>query len=105
MSRSPRPLLGSFFAPLHDGHAALRILVIMMVSMAVALSEPASLLQRIKSFGRADQLGLHPQAPVLIGSDGVLYGTTSNSADGRGTVFRLNADGSGFRLLQMLAKG
>ena len=38
----------------------------------------------------------------LVVSDGVIYGTTSGStADGQGTVFKVNIDGSGFKTLHV----
>jgi uncharacterized repeat protein (TIGR03803 family) len=44
--------------------------------------------------------GAYPQAPVIFGPDGLLYGTTrQGGSDGRGTVFRLNADGTGYAVL------
>ena len=44
--------------------------------------------------------GGYPQAGVVQGSDGALYGTTqSGGASGYGTVFKVNPDGSGFTTL------
>jgi uncharacterized repeat protein (TIGR03803 family) len=41
-----------------------------------------------------------PQAPLVQGVDGVLYGTTRfGGAKGGGTVYRLNPDGTGFDVL------
>jgi uncharacterized repeat protein (TIGR03803 family) len=42
--------------------------------------------------------GLDPRAGLLLGSDGALYGTTQHGGTnwGWGTVYKLNADGSGF---------
>ncbi len=51
--------------------------------------------------------GSGPEAGLMEGSDGALYGTTSyggitsaNNPDGFGTVFRLNRDGSGYTVLR-----
>lgn len=53
----------------------------------------------IHSFSGPD--GAQPFCPVMQGTDGVIYGTTQNrGAYGLGTVFKLNADGSGFSVLR-----
>jgi len=56
--------------------------------------------QHVKSFGNPNQSGATPNASLILGSDGFLYGTTS-SAGGRnnGTVFKLNRDGTGYIVL------
>jgi len=45
--------------------------------------------------------GASPMGGLLLGTDGVLYGTTSEGggAGYTGTVFRINQDGTGFRVL------
>jgi uncharacterized repeat protein (TIGR03803 family) len=44
--------------------------------------------------------GSHPQAALLQGSDGALYGTTAQGGSNNyGTVFTLNPDGTGFAVL------
>ncbi len=53
----------------------------------------------LKNFSGPD--GYAPQAALLQGRDGLLYGTTqSGGAGGGGTVFTLNLDGSGFAVLK-----
>jgi len=48
--------------------------------------------------------GYTPGGPVIQASDGRLYGTTqSGGADGRGTVFALNPDGSGYEVVHHLS--
>jgi uncharacterized repeat protein (TIGR03803 family) len=45
-----------------------------------------------------------PQAPLLQGADGALYGTTSDGgAGGDGTAFKINADGTGLTVLHSFA--
>ena len=49
-----------------------------------------------------DTGGSSPDAPLVQGNDGALYGTASNGGGdgyGAGTVFKLNTDGSGFTVL------
>ena len=51
--------------------------------------------ERIKSFGTPG-VGAFPQAGLLQGADGALYGiATQGGASGFGTVFKMNPDGTG----------
>ncbi|HEY5912250.1 MAG TPA: choice-of-anchor tandem repeat GloVer-containing protein [Verrucomicrobiae bacterium] len=53
----------------------------------------------LKSFAGSD--GATPWAPLLEGQDGALYGTTAaGGANNKGTIFKLNADGTGFTVLK-----
>lgn len=59
----------------------------------------------LRSFCDAEEMGLQPFAGLIQGSDGALYGTTmlgagSTESQGiQGTVFKVNPDGSGYRVL------
>ena len=45
--------------------------------------------------------GRAPQAPLIVGSDGALYGiaATGGNSDNNGVIFKLQTDGSGYRKL------
>jgi uncharacterized repeat protein (TIGR03803 family) len=56
--------------------------------------------QVIKSFGFRTHPATTPQAPLIQGTDGALYGTTaSGGISNAGTVFKMNPDGSGYTTL------
>ncbi len=52
----------------------------------------------IRQFGDSGE-GLYPDAPLIEGSDGALYGTT-HSGGAYGVVFRIGKDGGGFKVLR-----
>jgi uncharacterized repeat protein (TIGR03803 family) len=57
----------------------------------------------LKSFSSGPDIssgGGYPQARLLRGADGKLYGTAGGGTGGSGTVFKLNADGTGFTVLK-----
>lgn len=51
----------------------------------------------LHSFSGPD--GVYPQAGLVQGSDGALYGTTGTGGSGNATVFKLNADGTDYTVL------
>jgi len=51
-------------------------------------------------FGATAGGGQNPDAGLIEGSDKALYGTTFYGTDSQGTVFSLNKNGSGFRVLR-----
>lgn len=66
---------------------------------AFKLNMDGSGYQVLRRFGGAD--GTSPQAGLLQGQDGALYGTTlSGGPNNGGTVFRLNPGGTGFVVLR-----
>jgi uncharacterized repeat protein (TIGR03803 family) len=91
------------FIPLHWGLKALRRMTIALAA-AVALYLVATAraqvpTQILKSFGNASRSGTQPVG-ILVGADGVLYGTTSGGGIyNSGTVFRVNVDGSQYAVL------
>ncbi len=65
---------------------------------ARAGAPPPSGFESLYSFGGSD--GQEPSAPLVVGSDGRLYGTAAAGGDGLGgVVFTLAPDGTGFQLL------
>jgi uncharacterized repeat protein (TIGR03803 family) len=56
--------------------------------------------QVLHEFGTSPTAGWNPEAGMIRGSDGVLYGVTRYGGNTNGgTVFRINQDGSGFSTL------
>jgi uncharacterized repeat protein (TIGR03803 family) len=63
------------------------------------VSADGSVFSVIHSFDSTD--GSTPQASLVQGSDGTLYGTTSSGGGGGvGTVFKISTDGSGFGVMR-----
>jgi uncharacterized repeat protein (TIGR03803 family) len=55
----------------------------------------------IRSFAGIQGDGAHPKSGLILGRDGLLYGTTQNGGDtGNGTVFCLHTDGSGYAVIK-----
>jgi len=58
----------------------------------------------LHSFGGAPGDGALPSGGLVEGGDGALYGATqSGGSSNRGTLFRLNKDGTGYRVLYNFA--
>jgi len=56
--------------------------------------------QVLRDFTGAGGDGAHPQAPLVLGTDGDLYGTTYQGGDfGLGTIFKLGTNGIGYSSL------
>jgi uncharacterized repeat protein (TIGR03803 family) len=56
----------------------------------------------LRSLGAAD--GSYPEASLLVGADGALYGTAlQGGTSSFGTIFKLQADGTGFTVLRSFA--
>ncbi|MCI0540205.1 MAG: hypothetical protein L0Z50_33790 [Verrucomicrobiales bacterium] len=93
----PNPLGGD------SRDCASRAAAVLACALAVLLAPAASgqfQYQRLKSFGFPELSGTSPRAPLVQGTDGNLYGTTVvGGVKGRGTVFRLNKGGSGYKEL------
>ncbi|MBI4659958.1 MAG: hypothetical protein HY735_14045 [Verrucomicrobia bacterium] len=65
-------------------------------------TDAAPTFQLLKSFGVS---GVNPRGNLIMGADGALYGTTFNGGGGGrwgnfGGVFKMNLDGTGFRMLK-----
>ncbi len=59
-------------------------------------------------FAGGDDDGATPMADLIMGRDRLLYGTTAGGGDSgprNGTVFRMNTDGTGFKLLHHFPSG
>jgi uncharacterized repeat protein (TIGR03803 family) len=66
-------------------------------------ARPQESLHLLKSFG-SPSLGTHPHSGLLLGQDGLLYGTTElGGTNNCGTVFRLRTDGQDFTLVHQFS--
>src|ERR1019366_6662621 len=86
---------------------AVKVLGLLLgASLTAPAAHAAVQVQFLKSFGSTPDDGAQPQATLVEGSDGALYGTTffggPNTNEfhyGTGTVFKLNKDGSKYSVL------
>ena len=77
-------------------------LLVALFSILVPAMAQAQIFTTLKSFGVTNITGLHPRSQLEQGPDGTLYGTTADGGSSyRGTVFKLNSDGSGFTVLKV----
>jgi uncharacterized repeat protein (TIGR03803 family) len=54
----------------------------------------------LHSFAADDGYGISPDAGVILGSGGILYGATPQAGtNGGGTVYQINPDGSGYTII------
>lgn len=76
---------------------------IAQMCLATFSAAAAAHVQVIKQFGETIYTGARPQAPLIQGSDGALYGTTPTtlSSLGYGVVFKINPDGTGYTPLHL----
>ena len=78
--------------------------MLLAVSLAAPAARAAAHYQLLISFGSPDVSGQNPEAPLIQGSDGALYGTTYyGGASNVGTVFKLSQDGIAYRVLHSFA--
>ncbi len=76
-------------------------ILVLLLGVGLAASAFAVIDYRIlKMFGSITNDGLSPEAPLIEGIDGAVYGTTTQGGSNNvGTVFKLNKDGTGYRVL------
>lgn len=81
--------------------ASLAVTVLASSASTSALAQSFSV---VRNFGVLTNVtGLSPNGVLTAGPDGSLCGTTS-AGDGFGTVFRMDANGSNFRVLKLFTK-
>jgi uncharacterized repeat protein (TIGR03803 family) len=61
---------------------------------------------QLRSFKQTDNTGYRPKAGLILGSDNLLYGSTSvSSSAGPGTLFRMATNGGSFTVIQTFTNG
>jgi uncharacterized repeat protein (TIGR03803 family) len=69
------------------------------------LSPDGSAYNVLHTFGMTEEDGAAPAAGLIQASDGALYGTTTQGGSfGLGTIFKLNSDGSSYRVVRALSQ-
>jgi uncharacterized repeat protein (TIGR03803 family) len=61
----------------------------------------ASSLGTLHSFGFLEYSTANPQGELIESTNGMLYGTSPRGGIGKGTVFQMNKDGTGFRVIKV----
>jgi uncharacterized repeat protein (TIGR03803 family) len=74
---------------------------LLVLSTHAPAQTPGTAYEVISSMGAAELFGSGPVAPLLEGSDGAWYGSTRSGGLGNGTIFKINKDGSGYRVLHL----
>src|SRR5882672_3514499 len=71
----------------------------LLVAAALPLAAQTNYTQ-LHTFGDPNEMASSPYGNVIEGTDGMFYGTTAvGGVPGNGTVFRVNKDGTGFKVL------
>ena len=69
------------------------------------MQKDGSGLQILRSFSESGSAAITPREGVVVGKDGILYGTTvEGGINNLGTVYRIRADGSGYGVLRVLGQ-
>jgi uncharacterized repeat protein (TIGR03803 family) len=98
-------LLNASFTSITKAKLMLRVGLIATGGIGLTLapispSEAAVHFQILKSFPNWNLLYPQPTGPLIIGTDGALYGTARNGGtNALGSVYRMNKDGSGYTIL------
>src|SRR5262245_16438529 len=70
----------------------------LLAGLSIASSQPGYTVTH--TFGSLNEPGYQPNTSLLKASDGKLYGVTPSGGNkGRGVIFRLNTDGTGYEQL------
>jgi uncharacterized repeat protein (TIGR03803 family) len=77
-----------------------------VAAVVVRLKKDGTAFRVLHTFRPTGGDGWAPLAPLVKGDDGALYGTTRDGGQhGQGVVFRLNEDGSGYRVVWSFTGG
>ncbi len=79
--------------PVSTRHLYTGVIWLLFLCVTQGVLASAQTFTTLHSFGGTNE-GAHPTAPVILGTDGNLYGTTYTGAYGQGTVFQLTPGGT-----------